>query len=95
MIQAQSKTFQDVINYENQLDAKIKHVIDLIDEAVPPVTQGQKSRARDLINEWVEIKKGIRQVTNEEVKRLNEMIKNSNVPFISTERNTGKPASKS
>lgn len=95
MIQTRSKTFQDVINYENQLDAKIKHVIDLIDEAVPPVTQGQKNRARDLIDEWVEIKKGIHQVTNEEVKLLNEMIRKSDIPFISTERNTGKPAGKS
>ncbi len=95
MIQVRTKTFQDVINYENQLDAKIKHIIDLVDEGVPPVTQGQKNRARDLINEWVDIKKGIHQVANEEVKLLNEMIRKSNVPFISTERNTGKPASKS
>lgn len=95
MIQTRTKTFQDVINYENQLDAKIKHVIDIVDDGVPPVTQGQKNRARDLINEWVEAKKGIQQVATEEVRLLNEMIKKSNVPFISTERATTKPAGKS
>lgn len=33
MVQSKSKTFQDVVNFENQLDAKLKHVMDLIDEA--------------------------------------------------------------
>ena len=89
------KTFQDVVNFESQLDAKLSHVMGLIDQSVPPVTQGQKMRAMDLIKEWVEAKQGVNKIVGEEVKSLNELIEKNKVPFISTERKTDKPAPKS
>lgn len=95
MVQTKSKSFQDVINFENKLDAKMKHVMDLIDGAVPPVTQGQKSRALDLVKEWVSIKQSVNKIVTEDVKSLNELIEKNKVPFISTERKAEKPVSKS
>jgi hypothetical protein len=95
LVQNKSKTFQDVVNFENQLDAKLKHIMELVDESVPPVTQGQKSRAMDLIKEWVDIKQSVNKIIGEDVKSLNELIEKNKVPFISTERKTDKPVSKS
>lgn len=95
IVQSKSKTFQDVINYENQLDAKLKHVMELIDEGVPPITQGQKSRSMDLIKEWVVTKQAVNKVIQEDVKSLNELIEKNKVPFISTEREAAKPKNKS
>ncbi len=95
IVQSKSKTFQDVINYENQLDAKLKHVMELIDEGVPPITQGQKSRSMDLIKEWVQTKQAVNKVIQEDVKSLNELIEKNKVPFISTEREAAKPKNKS
>ncbi len=95
LVQSKTKTFQDVINFENQLDGKLKHVLDVIDEAVPPVTQGQKSRANDLIKEWVVQKAAVNRILQEEVKELNMLIQKNQVPFISTEPTGSKPPSKS
>jgi len=95
MVQSKSKTFQDVVNFENQLDAKLKHVMDLIDEAAPPITQGQKSRSMDLIKEWVDTKQSVNKLIQDDVKSLNELIEKNKVPFISTERKVEKPVSKS
>ncbi len=95
LVQSNSKTFQDVINYENQLDAKLKHVMELVDESVPPVTQGQKSRAMDLIKEWVDLKQSVNKIVQEDVKSLNELIEKNKVPFISTEREAPKVIKKS
>lgn len=90
MIQPRTKTFQDVINFENQLDAKLKHIMDLIDESLPPVTQGQKTRARELIHEWITLKQAVTKLTGEDLKALNELIRKSSIPFISTEREAAK-----
>ncbi|HNR07007.1 MAG TPA: glycosyl hydrolase [Saprospiraceae bacterium] len=90
MVQPRTKTFQDVINFENQLDAKLKHIMDVVDESLPPVTQGQKTRARELINEWISLKQAVSNLTGEELKQLNELIRKSPIPFISTEREAAK-----
>ena len=52
LVQEKQKTFQDVINFRNQLDAKLRNLQQTIDESYPPVTQGQKSRAKDLLAIW-------------------------------------------
>ncbi|MEP7268726.1 MAG: glycosyl hydrolase [Saprospiraceae bacterium] len=95
LVQSKIKTFQDVVNFESQLDGKLKHILDVIDESSPPLTQGQKVRANDLIKEWVEQKKAVNKILNEDVKDLNQLIQQNQVPFISTEPNAKKPTSKS
>ncbi len=94
MVQTKTKTFQDVINYENKLDAKLKHVMDLIDEGNPPVTQGQKQRSQDLITEWSAIKQAVNKVVHQEVSDFNEIVEKNKVPVISIEQNAVKPKSK-
>ena len=95
LVQSKTKTFQDVINFENQLDGKLKHVMDVVDDAVPPVTQGQKVRANDLIKEWVTQKAAVNRIIQEEVKELNNLIQKHQVPFISTQPTGSKAPAKS
>lgn len=95
LVQAKTKTFQDVINFENQLDGKLKHVMDVIDDAVPPVTQGQQVRANDLVKEWIAQKAAVNKIITEDVKELNTLIQKNQVPFISTEPAGSKPPAKS
>ena len=52
LIQTRQKTFQDVINFLNQLDAQILHLIGTVDGTEPPVTQGAQERLADLTGEW-------------------------------------------
>ena len=47
LIQAKQKTFQDVINFNNKLNAQLMHLKGYIDAAEPKVTQGAKESHRE------------------------------------------------
>ena len=52
LIQAKQKTFQDVINFNNKLNAQLIQLKSYIDQANPKVTNGAKERFEDLMNDW-------------------------------------------
>ncbi len=52
LVQRRQKTFQDVINFKNQLDAQILALIGSVDGTEPPLTAGAQDRWRDLAAEW-------------------------------------------
>ncbi len=52
LVQPRQRTFQDVINYVNQLDAQILALIGSVDGTEPPVTAGARERLGDLADEW-------------------------------------------
>lgn len=52
LIQPRQKTFQDVINYNNQLNAELMHLKGYIDSADPGLTKGAKERLADLMGQW-------------------------------------------
>ncbi|MBK8502981.1 MAG: hypothetical protein IPL46_12650 [Saprospiraceae bacterium] len=94
LVQEKQKTFQDVINFPNQLDAKIRHIQSLIEESYPPVTTGQTTRATDVMEEW-KIKKDIwLRLQSIDIHQFNLSIDQSDIPFISTkipDKKEGKP----
>ena len=52
LVQPDQKTFQDVINFLNQLDAQILALVQSVDGSEPPVTRGVRDRLRDLRDSW-------------------------------------------
>lgn len=52
LVQPGQKTFQDVINFLNQLDAQILALVESVDGTEPPVTRGARDRLGDLAGEW-------------------------------------------
>ena len=52
LIQPKQKTFQDVINFNNQLNAELMHLRSFIDVAEPDLTDGAKERLGDLMKQW-------------------------------------------
>jgi photosystem II stability/assembly factor-like uncharacterized protein len=52
LVQPDQKTFQDVINFVNQLDAQLLALIQSVDGTEPPVTEGVRVRLRDLKGAW-------------------------------------------
>ncbi|MEN1784600.1 MAG: glycosyl hydrolase [Bacteroidota bacterium] len=52
LIQPNQKTFQDVINFHNQLNADLMHLKSFVDVPQPQVTEGAKERLRDLLAIW-------------------------------------------
>ncbi|MGE0463982.1 MAG: WD40/YVTN/BNR-like repeat-containing protein [Vicinamibacterales bacterium] len=51
-IQSRQKTFQDVINFRNQLNAHYLYVAEQLDGTDPTVTDGIRARLTDLDAEW-------------------------------------------
>ena len=82
LISPKQKTFQDVINFRNQLDAQFLDLLNTVNGNIPPLTNGELQRFDDLHLTWMEIKKSYDKVL-ENVKSINNMIIENSVPFIS------------
>ncbi|MDF2156889.1 glycosyl hydrolase [Algoriphagus sp. CAU 1675] len=81
LIQTKQKTFQDVINFQNKLDADLLHIYGTINEGEPPVTEGQKQRAMDLLEKYQDVKAQVKGAIDG-VKALEKSIIDQKIPFL-------------
>lgn len=82
LIQPKQKTFQDVINYPNQLNSQLLALKGQIDSHEPRPTQGAKQRLRDLSNEWQVQKYEMERIIKEEVGGFNKAYEKAGVPAL-------------
>jgi uncharacterized phage infection (PIP) family protein YhgE len=86
LVQPKQKTFQDVINFPNQLDANILHLRGMIDGNLPPITEGEKIRFNDLKTEWAGRKAEIEKLLGEELTAYNQKFADSKVDYVTPMR---------
>jgi len=82
LIQSKQKTFQDVINFNNKLNAQLITLKAYIDQADPKLTQGAKERFKDLMKDWDVYKTERDAIINTEMKRYNDLYDNLNLPAL-------------
>ena len=82
LIQPKQKTFQDVINFKNQLNAQLMNLAGYIAQPNPKVTDGAKQRLQDLLNEWETFKKEYDAIIAEEMSNYNTKFKALNLPAL-------------
>ena len=82
LIQPKQKTFQDVINYNNQLNAELAYLKEFADTADPVITKGAKERLSDLKKDWDVYEKERDTITNTEMNAYNELFKSLEIPAI-------------
>lgn len=82
LIQAKQKTFQDVINFNNRLNAQLIQLKSYIDQANPKITKGAKERFDDLMNDWEVYKNERDTIINTEMKAYNVLFKTLNIPAL-------------
>ncbi len=82
LIQAKQKTFQDVINFNNKLNAQLIQLKSYIDQANPKITKGAKERFDDLMNDWDVYKNERDTIINTEMKAYNVLFKTLNIPAL-------------
>ena len=82
LISPKQKTFQDVINFRNQLDAQLMDLLSTVNRNAPPITDGQLERFKDLHSTWIDIKLSYDKVLSN-ISSINNMLIESSVPFIS------------
>ena len=82
LIQPKQKTFQDVINFNNQLNADLLHLKGYVDVAEPQVTEGAKERLKDLLADWDTYDKEKDEIVGKEMADYNAMFKALNLPAL-------------
>ncbi|MGB5434631.1 MAG: glycosyl hydrolase [Maribacter sp.] len=82
LIQPKQKTFQDVINYNNQLNAEFMELKDYVDAAEPKVTKGAKERLKDLMAEWKIYETERNAIVNVEMEAYNKLYTDLALPAI-------------
>lgn len=86
LIQAKQKTFQDVINFNNKLNAQLIQLLNYMDQANPKVTQGAKERYKDLMNDWRVYKNEHDSIVDTEMNAYNALYKSLNIPALILEK---------
>ena len=82
LIQPKQKTFQDVINFHNQLNAELMNLKNYVDTPEAKVTEGAKLRLSDLLGEWSTFHAEKKTIVDEEMKAYNEMFRSLDIPAI-------------
>jgi photosystem II stability/assembly factor-like uncharacterized protein len=82
LIQAKQKTFQDVINFNNKLNAQLIQLKSYIDQANPKVTNGAKERFNDLMKDWQVYKNERDTIINTEMQAYNGLFKTLAIPAL-------------
>lgn len=82
LIQPKQKTFQDVINFHNQLNAHLMYLKGAIDVAEPQVTEGAASRYNDLMAQWKTFSDAKQQLINVELRAFNDMYDELGLPAV-------------
>lgn len=82
LIQPKQKTFQDVINFNNQLNAEFMELKSYVDAAEPKVTQGAKERLKDLMADWNTYETERDAIVDKEMQAYNQLFKELELPAI-------------
>ncbi len=83
LIQPKQETFQDVINFQNQLNAQLMHLKGFIDNPDhPKVTSGAKERLSDLTAQWEVFQSQRTQLIDVELKAFNDLYQQLDLPAV-------------
>ena len=82
LIQANQKTFQDVINFNNKLNAQFRVLAGYIDQDDPNLTAGAKQRFKDLMDDWKVYQDERDAIINTEMQAYNALYNTLQLPAI-------------
>jgi hypothetical protein len=82
LIQPEQKTFQDVINYNNKLNAELMNLKSYVDSAIPEPTLGASQRLNELLEEAGKLSQDVKQIRLVEMNRFNQMYKEAGLPAL-------------
>jgi hypothetical protein len=82
LIQAKQKTFQDVINFNNKLNAQLIQLKSYLDQSNPKVTTGAKERFKDLMQDWQVYKTERDDIIKTEMSAYNALYKSLDIPAL-------------
>ncbi|MCI5081557.1 MAG: glycosyl hydrolase [Saprospiraceae bacterium] len=91
LIQPKQQTFQDVINYPNQLNAELLNLKSRVDTHDPRVTNGAKSRLQELLEQWHQHRLAMQDLISIDVTNYNNLYKSREIPALYVPASAEKP----
>jgi photosystem II stability/assembly factor-like uncharacterized protein len=82
LIQPKHKTFQDVINFRNQLNDHFLFLAEAVDESEGTVTQGMRERFAELDSAWTRQRQAVGALLDRDVAAFNAMVERSGTPAV-------------
>ena len=82
LIQEDQKTFQDVINFPNKLNAEFINLMGRIDAHSPNVSKGALDRMDDLMREWNSLKSQMEDIVDNDLPSFNAQFKESDLDMV-------------
>ena len=82
--QLKHETYEDEDNLPPRLVKHVRHLLDVIDDAGPPVAAGALSRLEDLKAEWATLETELAEIQSSDVAAINAWAKETAIPHIST-----------
>lgn len=82
LVQPKQQTFQDVINFPNQLSAELLSLKQKVDAHNPVVTEGARIRLSELLAEWSQFKGQMQRIINEDIASFNRLYREYQVPAV-------------
>ena len=82
LIQPKQQTFQDVINFSNQLNSDLLDLKRRVDGLLPQPTKGAKERLSDLLVIWKKHKSEMQQIIEKDIKTFNQLYNNKKLPVL-------------
>ena len=82
LISPKQETFQDIINYRNKLDLQLYNLMQTINFNIPPVTEGEKALAKELLEKWDAVDGKLSKVLNEDIGEFNQLLRDKGIQYI-------------
>ena len=91
LIQPKQKTYQDVINFPNQLNSELLNLKSRVDTHNPMVTKGARERLQVLLNQWNSYKKEMYAILDKDVEQYNSLFRQRDIPALFVPISAEKP----
>lgn len=86
LIQPDQKTFQDVINFNNKLNAELMYLKNYVAQDDPRITSGARTRLNDLKAAWKTLQTEQEEITGKGFEAFNKRYREQNIPAIITSK---------
>ena len=82
LVQVKSQTFQDIINFPNQLNFDYLDLMSKVDSMAPPINQGMRRRFDDVETEWAGYAAERDRIVTEALGAFNTLFETYDIPAV-------------
>jgi photosystem II stability/assembly factor-like uncharacterized protein len=82
--QVDFETYEDEDNLPGKMVKQVRHLLDVLDDAGPPVAAGALRRLEDLEARWAELRAELAAIESSDIAAVNRWAVESAVPYVST-----------